>query len=49
MHGFISALDVVFLAAAGIMAFAAALAARLPAETRPAAAARAETRQLVDA
>jgi EmrB/QacA subfamily drug resistance transporter len=48
VHGFVSAMDVVFLVAAGIMAVAAVLAARLPAETRPEAA-PVQTRELVDA
>ncbi|MFE9122516.1 MFS transporter [Streptomyces sp. NPDC007172] len=37
VRGFVPAMDVVFLVAAGVMAVAAVLAARLPAETRPAA------------
>ncbi|MFI6049948.1 MFS transporter [Streptomyces violascens] len=49
VHGFVSAMDVVFLVAAGVMAVAAVLAARLPAETRPAPATSVESRQLVDA
>ncbi|MEU8963724.1 MFS transporter [Streptomyces sp. NPDC048491] len=34
VHGFVTAMDVVFLVAAGVMALAAVLAARLPAETQ---------------
>lgn len=36
VHGFVTAMDVVFLVAAGVMALAAVLAARLPAETQAA-------------
>ncbi|MFE9538478.1 MFS transporter [Streptomyces sp. NPDC006691] len=37
VRGFVPAMDLVFLVAAGVMAVAAVLAARLPAETRPVA------------
>ncbi|MET9360135.1 MFS transporter [Streptomyces sp. NPDC006632] len=36
VHGFVTAMDVVFLVAAGVMALAAVLAVRLPAETQAA-------------
>ncbi|MFD9823732.1 MFS transporter [Streptomyces violascens] len=49
VHGFVSAMDVVFLVAAGVMAVAAVLAARLPAETQPAPTTPVESGQLVDA
>ncbi|MFE4871670.1 MFS transporter [Streptomyces sp. NPDC056682] len=49
VHGFVTAMDVVFLVAAAVMAVAAVLAARLPAETGPAAYEPIQERELVAA